>query len=246
MIKIFCLYYEGKYNTDYVANLYNSLKKHCDVDFEFVCYSDSDVLADKVIPLKQNGIIKEHWYKLHFFDKNFTGEGDIIVMDIDQLIVSNITEMINWPVEENELVSYKKWWNKSPHTTINGGWYKFKAGSLDFVWKKYLINPVKWQEHYYKNMVVHFKYFGEQNFVEDTCREEGAKITHMPGEWVGKWTKDFERNLTYQELYRDSFNEQFQVMGDEINPKLKIIHFSNPDNKIDVNYYNWVRKHWHA
>ena len=137
MIKIFCLYYEGKYNTDYVANLYNSLKKHCDVDFEFVCYSDSDVLADKVIPLKQNDIIKEHWYKLHFFDKNFTGEGDIIVMDIDQLIVSNITEMINWPVEENELVSYKKRWNKTPHITINGGWYKFKAGSLDFVWKKY-------------------------------------------------------------------------------------------------------------
>ena len=127
MIKIFCLYYEGKYNTDYVANLYNSLKKHCDVDFEFVCYSDSDVLADKVIPLRQNGIIKEHWYKLHFFDKNFTGDGDIIVMDIDQLIVSNITEMVNWPVEENELVSYNKWWNKSPHTTINGGWYKFKA-----------------------------------------------------------------------------------------------------------------------
>ena len=46
--------------------------------------------------------------------------------------------------------------------------------------------------------------------------------------------------------HRDSFNEQFQIMGDEINPKLKIIHFSNPDNKIDIDYYNWVRKHWHA
>ena len=244
MIKIFCLYYEGKYSTDYVANLYNSLKKHCDVDFEFVCYSDSDVLADRVIPLKQNGIIKEHWFKLQFFDKNFTGDGDIIVMDIDQLIVSNVTEMVNWPVEENELVSYNKWWNKSPHTTINGGWYKFKAGSLDFVWKKYLEDPVKWQLHYYNNLVVHFKYFGEQNFVEDNCREQDVKITMMPGQWVGKWSKIFEQNLTYNELYRDSFNEEFQIMGDEINPNLKIIHFANPDNYVMTERYQWIRNHW--
>ena len=246
MIKVFCLYYEGKYNTDYVANLYNSLKKYCDVKFEFICYSDSDVLADKVIPLKQNGIIKEHWFKLQFFDKNFTGEGDIIVMDIDQLIVGNITEMVNWPVEENELVSYTKWWNKDPVTTINGGLYKFKAGSLDFVWKKYLENPVKWQLHYYNNLTVRFKYFGEQNFVEDTCKEHNVKITRMPGKWIGKWTKVFERNLTYQELYRDSFNEPFQVMGDEINPNLKIIHFSNPGNYIMKERYQWIRDNWHA
>jgi len=246
MIKIFCLYYEGKYSTDYVANLYNSLKKHCDVDFEFVCYSDSKVLADRVIPLKQDGIIKEHWYKLQFFDKDFTGEGDIIVMDIDQLIVSNITEMVNWPVEENELVSYNKWWNKSPHTTINGGWYKFKAGSLDFIWKKYLEDPVKWQLHYYNTLVVHFKYFGEQNFVEDNCIEQDVKITMMPGKWVGKWSKIFEQNLTYNELYRDSFNEEFQIMGDEINSNLKIIHFANQDNYIMTERYKWIRDHWHA
>ncbi len=68
----------------------------------------------------------------------------------------------------------------------------------------------------------------------------------MPGKWIGKWTKVFERNLTYQELYRDSFNEPFQVMGDEINPNLKIIHFSNPGNYIMKERYQWIRDNWHA
>ena len=48
----------------------------------------------------------------------------------------------------------------------------------------------------------------------------------------------------------NSFNFTDQIYLPQIclyiNPKLKIIHFSNPDNKIDINYYNWVRKHWHA
>ena len=31
-------------------------------------------------------------------------------MDIDQVIVNNIDEMIGYPVGDNELVSYNKWW----------------------------------------------------------------------------------------------------------------------------------------
>ena len=113
MIKIYCLYYEGKYTTDYISKLYRGLKRNCKVDFKFICLSDSDVEADEVIPLDKESIIAEHWHKLRFFDKEFTGEGDIIVMDIDQIIVSDITEMIDWNVKENELVSYRKWWSKN-------------------------------------------------------------------------------------------------------------------------------------
>jgi len=246
MIKIYCLYYEGKYTPDYVTKLYHSLRRNCKVDFTFHCYSDSNVEADEVIPLNRTGLIAEHWHKLRFFDKSFTGEGDIIVMDIDQVIVSDITEMINWPIQEDELVSYSKWWNLDNKVKINGGWYKFKAGSLDFIWKKYLSDPAYWQQYYYNKIIVDYKFFGEQNFVQDTCIENAAKITHMPGEWVGKWTHNFQQNLSYQLMYKETFDEEFMIMGDEINPKLKIVHFANPDNSIHQNNYNWVRDNWYA
>ena len=42
-----------------LENLYNGFKKHCKVDFEFICYSDTPVVADKVIPLPKIVILKD-------------------------------------------------------------------------------------------------------------------------------------------------------------------------------------------
>ena len=130
MIKIFTVYFEGKYRPDYVTKLYHSLKRNCKVPFEFICLSDTkEVEADRVIMLPKWSDIKIHWHKLKFFSPLFGGQqrGDeIIVMDIDQIIVGDITDMINYPVEENELVSYRKWWKKgNPNSgntvALNGG-----------------------------------------------------------------------------------------------------------------------------
>ena len=48
--------------------------------------------------------------------------GDIIVLDIGKVIVNDITEMVNYPVSDNELVSYEKWWTTNKENIpINGG-----------------------------------------------------------------------------------------------------------------------------
>ena len=58
MIKIFTVYFEGKYRPDYVTKLYHSLKRNCTIPFEFICYSDNpNVKADVVIPLKPHSDI---------------------------------------------------------------------------------------------------------------------------------------------------------------------------------------------
>ena len=157
MIKIFTVYFEGKYRPDYVTKLYRSLKRNCKVPFEFICLSDTkEVEADKVIMLPKWSDIKIHWHKLKFFSPLFGDQkpGDeIIVMDIDQIIVGDITDMINYPVGENELVSYRKWWKKGDPcegntVKLNGGWYKFKSGSLKFVWDEFSYSEKsrdKWQ-----------------------------------------------------------------------------------------------------
>ena len=38
-------------------------------------------------------------------------------------------------------------------------------------WDKFLENPEYWQLKYFKKMVVHYKYFGEQNFVYNRLKE---------------------------------------------------------------------------
>lgn len=247
MIKIFCLYFEGKYSPDYIGKLHRGLKRNCKVPFEFNCYSDNpNVEADNVIPLPKDSVIQQHWHKITFFNKEFTGDGDIIVLDIDQVIVNDITPMIDYPVENNELVSYDKWWTHNPNnTTINGGWYKFKAGTLKNVYDKYMSDPEYWQLHYYNNHTVHFKYFGEQNFVEDTVRESSGKITHMPGEWVGKYDSiDYNKNGRYNFMYSSAFDKDFMILGDDVNEDIKIVHFANISNTVHNCNEDWIKEHW--
>lgn len=237
MVKIFCLYFEGKYTPDYVEKLYNSIKRNCKVPIHFVCYSDTPVKCDELILLPSNTSIKQHWFKMQFFDKKFTGDGDIIVMDIDQVIISDITDMILYPVNDNELVSYCKWWG-GDDLKINGGWYKFKAGSLQAVWEKFITDPEKWQLHYFINGTVHYRYFGEQNFVYDTCAENDISVATMPGEWVAKYTDDFDNNNKLNRQYIQAFDEMYMYLGDEFNPKIKIVHFANPSNTIHKHVEN--------
>ena len=245
MIKIHTLYFEGKYTPEYIERLYNGLKRHSKVDFEFVCYSDTDVVCDKLIPLPKDTDIQQHWHKMSFFDKEFTGEGEIIVMDIDQVVVSDITDMLAYPVEDGELVSYHKWWSKNPNALpINGGWYKFKAGTLDVVWNTYATDPIHHQEKYWKNGTVHYKYFGEQNFVYDTCIENGHKVTQMPGQWVAKYDQEPDLNRSYNVMYMQNFDEDFMILGDEVNPNIKIVHFANFDNTIHDTKDEWVKEYW--
>lgn len=237
MIKIFCLYFEGKYTPDYVEKLYNSIKRNCKVPVHFVCYSDTNVKCDELIALPKDSKIKQHWFKLQFFDKEFTGDGDIIVMDIDQIIISDITEMVTYPVKDRQLITYHKWWG-GEGIRINGGWYKFKSGELQSIWNKFNSDPEKWQLHYFLNGTVHYRYFGEQNFVYDTCIENSIDVVTMPGQWVTKYTLDDDNNNKLNRQYIQAFDEMYMYLGNEFNPNIKIVHFANPENSVHLHSEN--------
>ena len=165
-MKAYCIFYGNKYPYSNVVNLQREFKNYgvslrCDYIKDFT-------------------EIKRHWHKLKYF--NNTNE-DTIIIDIDQTIVGDISDMIKYPVSDNELITYKNWSDGCP---INGGWYKFKSGSLQYVWDKFNSNIDKWQLYYYNKGVVHYEYYGEQNFVYDTVVENGGKIITMPEKWYSK------------------------------------------------------------
>ena len=103
MIKICTVFFQDEwslYTPDYVSRLYDSLKKNSTIPFEFICISDTDVKADVILPYNHNSNIVRHWHKLKFFSPQFAYQNindDIIVMDIDQVIVNNIDDLLNYP-----------------------------------------------------------------------------------------------------------------------------------------------------
>lgn len=256
MLKICTVYFEGFYKPDYVTKLYRSLKRNSTIPFEFICLSDNnDIEADVILPYNHNSNIKKHWHKLKFFSPQFANQkkdDDIIVMDIDQIIVNNIDNLLNFPVSENELVTYDVWWNKKNNPfadkvilPINGGFYKFKSGSLKFIWDEFSLNPEYWQLHYYNKGEVHFKYYGEQNYVNWKVEEHKCKITKLPAEWLGKYSSNKKENIHLNKIYSKTFKTDYMFL-DDVSEKLKIIHFTGVGKNIHDENKQFINKYWYV
>ena len=234
MLKICTVFFEGLYHPNAVSNLYRSLKENSSVPFEFICLADRGVDADVVLPYNKHSNIKLHWHKLKFFSPQFAYQkpgDDIIIMDIDQKIVGNVDDLLAHPVSENELVTYGQWWENK--LGINGGFYKFKSGSLKFVWDDFALNPEYWQLHFYDNGTVHYKYYGEQNYVKLKVLEHKAKLTKTPSEWIAKYTDDYTENLKLNQMYMQKFDTDYMILDNQVNEKLKVIHYAGPGRKIN-------------
>ena len=244
MLKICTVYFDGFYTPDYVSKLYRSLKRNSTVPFEFICISDTDVEADIVLPYNHHSNIKKHWHKLKFFSPQFAYQqpGDeIIIMDIDQVIVNNVNDLLNYPVSENELVTYGQWWENK--LGINGGFYKFKSGSLKFVWDDFALSPDYWQLHFYNNGTVHKKYYGEQNYVKWKILEHKAKLTKTPSEWICKYSDNFKENLELNKIYSKKFKSDYMIL-DDVNKYIKVVHFTGVGKTINETNASFIKKYW--
>ena len=245
MLKICTVYFKGFYTPDYVSKLYRSLKRNSTVPFEFICLSDTnDIEADVILPYNHHSDIKKHWHKLKFFSPQFGGQkpgDDIIIMDIDQVIVGNVDELLGHSVKENELVSYGQWWDNK--LKLNGGFYKFKSGSIKSIWDDFSLNPNYWQMHYYKKGVVHHKYYGEQNYVDWKVQEHNIKLTLTPREWLGRHTDNTMDNVELNKIYSKKFNTDYMIL-DDVNEKIKVVHFTGVGKTIHDHKENFIKENW--
>ena len=254
MLKICTVYFKGFYTPDYVSKLYRSLKRNSTIPFQFICISDTNnIEADVILPYNHHSDIKKHWHKLKFFSPQFGDQepgDDIIIMDIDQVITNNVDEILSWQVKDKELLTYDSWWNNKPNSfakkdplPINGGFYKFKSGSLKGVWDDFSLNPNYWQLHYYNNGDVHYKYYGEQNYVNWKLEEYNSKITKLPGQWVIKYTDNTKEMVELNMMYAKRFNTDYMLL-DDVNKNVKMVHFLGINKDMHTNKNRIVKKYW--
>jgi hypothetical protein len=96
--------------------------------------------------------------------------------------------------------------------------------------------------HYYNERVVHFPYYGEQNYVNWRAWENKIKIIPTPEEWIGKCDMDMAENTVNNKLYFEEFGD-FMFM-DKVNPNIKVMHFTGLENTIHDNRCGWIKDHW--
>ena len=167
-------------------------------------------------------------------------------MDIDQQIVGNVDDILNYPVEEGELLTYDSWWNVKTNKfadrviiPINNTFYKFKSNSFNYIWDDFSLNPEYWQLHYYNKVMFITNIMANKTMSFNKLDEHKANIKYLPNEWVVKYTNEDRQNIELNKMYSKKFNTDYMILGDP-HEKIKIIHYLGQEmqNKLDKRFYD--------
>jgi hypothetical protein len=102
------------YSIDYINKLYNSVKRHSTISLDFVLYigpdaSNSGLLDKLIVGVKvfQTGL-KYWWSGMMFWMKNppLVETETLLYMDLDQVIVGNIDDLVNYPSDHCYMKDY--------------------------------------------------------------------------------------------------------------------------------------------
>lgn len=229
---IVCLKHGDKYDASYVNVLYNMVKRHCSLPFEFVCFTENTSgLSPDIItmPLPQIPAIKGWWYKPYFFSGDFPLKGSILYIDLDVIIFRNINKLFEFNLGKFCILkdfnrSLRPQWQK-----FNSSVFRLETGSKRSVYDNFLkdpLTPIK-------------RFHGDQDWIYDQIKTD---FYYWPNEWIQSYKWEMRGRPP---MVRDRHGKRnFSAPG---NPKIldetaiAVFHGEpNPHNCIDP----WCKENW--
>ena len=184
---VLCLKHGTKYSADYVNKLYNMVKRHCTIDYEFVCLTDDARGINKdvtILPLP--GGIAGWWCKPYMFSKDLPLNGTVLYMDLDVVIADNIDKLFtyqsqHWCTLRDFTRAMRPKWHK-----YNSSIVRYRVGELDFVWTEYQKDRISIEKRLH----------GDQDWLyEVTHKRKGAML--YPDSWVQSWKWEVRKDRTF-------------------------------------------------
>jgi hypothetical protein len=124
----------GVYDEKYVDRLASAIKRHCTVEYEFVCLTDfpkdsfNADLVDTVIPLEYD--LKGWWSKLELFRPELFKDKQVLYFDLDTLIVDNIDDFASYGGNFMALRDF------NILTGLGSGILSWRGGNYDHIFHK--------------------------------------------------------------------------------------------------------------
>lgn len=95
----------GGYDMQYANKAASMFKRHCTLDVNCYCITDRPgQLSAGITPINPSLDVSGWWNKVLVFGPDMP-KGWTVVMDVDTIIVSDITEIIEFAVKQNELMA---------------------------------------------------------------------------------------------------------------------------------------------
>ena len=162
------------------------------------------------------------WNKLFLMNLNI--DEPIVVIDIDIMLINEYMKLFDYPIKKDEFISIHSWWKDTdnPNYTMNGGFQKFYPKSCNYIYKKFMEDPLYWQQHYIKNGTTIGPVNGEQYFVEDSVKER-LKLKLVPSEWVCRFKNNYNNDWLAQ--LNAKYPGDYAYI-DQFNPDIKLVHYN--------------------
>jgi len=184
---VLCLKHGTKYSADYVNKLYNGVKRHCTLDFEFVCLTeDPSGINDDITVLPLPGGISGWWCKPYIFSNDLPLKGTVLYIDLDVVIANNIDKLFTWqPDRWCTLRDFTRVMRPTWHK-YNSSVIRFRVGDLDFVWTEYKKDRINIEKRLH----------GDQDWLfEVTHKKQSAML--YPDEWIQSWKWEIRKDRTF-------------------------------------------------
>jgi hypothetical protein len=227
-----------KYGPEYVNRLYAMVSRHLRGPFRFVCLTDSGEgvrpeveclpIPDLALP---DGQPERGWKKLTTFEADLHGlRGTALFLDIDIVIVDDITPFFEAPGEFLIIHDWKRPWRVTGNSSV----YRFELGAHPDVLEQFRSHSAQ----------ARARFRNEQAFLSDVLHRQG-KLSYWPAEWcasfkyhcIPAWPSSWWRVPTYPAGTR------IVIFHGEVNPPDALAGRRNRRWR-HIEPTPWVATHW--
>jgi hypothetical protein len=147
------------------------------------------------------------WNKMAAMNDN--SDEPVVVLDIDQLLINDYKEALDYPIKPGEFLACPYHWGNAK-IPMSGGFYKFYPKECKYIYNEFINRIDHWTTHYIKNGYTTGPVGGEFLFVYEQMSKK-LKLKLLPDVWIERYTSDWPDK---------TFNQD-----------TKMLHFTNSLNK---------------
>lgn len=234
---ILCMKWGRKYGPEYVNRLYAMVRRHLSGSFRFVCMTDdstglrNEVECHPMPSLDLAPGVDRGWPKLSTFKADLYGlRGRALFLDLDIVIVDDLTPFFDMPGEFFIIRDWKRPWRATGNSSV----YRFELGAHTDVLQRFAQDQ----------LAVRKRFRNEQEYLSHALKEQG-KLAYWPKAWcssfkyacIPTWPSNLWRAPAYPAGTR------IVVFHGEINPPDAIAGRRNRRFRF-IKPAPWVAQHW--
>jgi hypothetical protein len=236
---VLCMKWGTKYGAEYVDRLYAMVRRHLRGDFRFVCLTDrsegvrAEVQCLPIPPLAlPPGIPERGWTKLTTFEADLHGlRGTALFLDLDVVIVDDITPFFEQPGEFLIIHDWKRPWRVTGNSSV----YRFRLGAHPDVLATFRRD--------FEAIRANFR--NEQAYLSDFLHKQG-RLAYWPAAWCASWKYHciprFPAN--YWRAPAIPVGARILIFHGVMNPPDALAGRSN-GNWRSTKPAPWIAAHWH-